>query len=205
MSNLITKQRKLNKLPYRYDDPELLSEQVMQVDKLYDFNNTRPSEQEKRQKLLKEIFAEIGENCIIQPPLNANCGCSNVHFGSGIYCNFNLTLLDDDDIYIGDNCFIAPNVTISTASHPIFPKLRENHYVFNYPVKIGNNVWIGSGSIIVAGVSIGDNSVVGCGSVVTKDIPTNVVAYGNPCRVVREIGEKDKLYYWKDKKLDVWE
>lgn len=199
------KERKANGLPYRYDDPEIMGEQLSYMEKLYDFNATRPLEQEKRQRLLKEMFAEIGDDCHIEPPLHANWGCHHVHFGSGIYCNFNLTLVDDTDIYIGDDCMIAPNVVIATSGHPILPVLREHNYVYNIPVRIGKNVWIGSGVQILPGVTIGDNSVIGAGSVVTNDIPSNVIALGMPCRVIREIGEKDKKYFYKNRELDVWE
>ncbi|MCA9886474.1 MAG: sugar O-acetyltransferase [Anaerolineae bacterium] len=199
------KERKAKGLPYRYDDPEIMGEQLNYMEKLYDFNATRPLEQEKRQQLLREMFAEIGNNCHVEPPLHANWGCHYVHFGSGIYCNFNLTLVDDTDIYIGDDCLIGPNVVIATSGHPILPVLREHNYVYNIPVHIGKNVWIGSGVQILPGVTIGNNSVIGAGSVVTGDIPSNVVALGTPCQVLREIGEKDKKYFFKNRELDVWE
>jgi galactoside O-acetyltransferase len=202
---MTNKERKAKGLPYHYDDPEIMGAQLGYMENLYDYNATRPLEQEKRQQLLKEMFAEIGDNCHIEPPLHANWGCHHVHFGSGIYCNFNLTLVDDTDIYIGDDCMIAPNVVIATSGHPILPILREHNYVYNLPVHIGKNVWIGSGVQILPGVTIGDNSVIGAGSVVTNNIPANVVALGAPCRVIREIGEKDKKYYFKNRELDVWE
>lgn len=116
-----------------------------------------------------------------------------------------MTFVDDEHIFIGDNCLIAPNVVFSTSGHPILPVLREHHYVYNLPIYVGKNVWIGSAVQIMPGVTIGDNSVIGAGSVVTGDIPANVVAYGVPCKVIREIGEKDKEFYYKDRKLDVWE
>ncbi len=199
------KERKAKGLPYRYDDPEIMGEQLSYMEKLYDFNATRPLEQEKRQQLLKEMFAEIGEDCHIEPPLHANWGCHFVHFGSGIYVNFNLTLVDDTDIYVGDDCMFAPNVVIATSGHPVLPILREHNYVYNIPVRIGRNVWVGSGVQILPGVSIGDNSVIGAGSVVTNDIPANVIALGVPCRVIREIGEHDKKYFYQERELDVWE
>jgi galactoside O-acetyltransferase len=202
---MTNKERKENGLYYRYDDPAVIGPQLQYMEKLYDFNNTRPLEQDKRQQLQKEMFAEIGDGCHIETPLHANWGCHHVHFGSGIYCNFNLTLVDDADIYVGDDCMIAPNVVIATSGHPILPILREHNYVYNFPVHIGKNVWIGGGVQILPGVNIGDNSVIGAGSVVTSDIPANVVAVGIPCRVLREIGEKDKKYYFKNKELDVWE
>ncbi|BBO00415.1 sugar O-acetyltransferase [Sporolactobacillus terrae] len=199
------KERKEKGLPYHYDDPEIMGKQMEYLELLHDYNATRPLENEKKRKLLKQMFAEIGENCHIETPLHANWGCHHVHFGSGIYCNFNLTFVDDTDIYVGDHCMFGPNVVIATSGHPILPVLREHHYVYNLPVKIGTNVWIGAGVQILPGVTIGDHSVIGAGSVVTRDIPANVVAYGSPCRVIRKIGEKDKTFYFKDRKLDVWE
>ncbi|WP_461254965.1 maltose acetyltransferase domain-containing protein [Treponema sp. R80B11-R83G3] len=199
------KERKANGLPYHYDDPSLMGNQFEYQDKLYEYNHTRPTEQKRRKKLLKKMFAEIGEDCHVEIPLNANWGGHHVHFGRGIYCNSNVTFVDDEHIYIGDYSMIAPNVVISTSGHPVLPILRENHYVYNLPVRIGRNVWIGSGVQINPGVTIGDNSVIGAGSVVTNNIPANVVAFGVPCRVIREIGEKDKKYFYKDRELDVWE
>ncbi len=180
---------------------ELMEEQTRCLDRLYDFNMTRPTEGEKRQAMLKEMFAEIGEGCYIEPPLHANWGGKHVHFGKNVYANFNLTLVDDTHIYVGDYTLFAPNVIVATGTHPIAPHLREKGYQFNAPVKIGKNCWIGAGSIILPGVTIGDNTVIGAGSVVTKDIPPNSVAFGNPCRVVREIGKRDMEYYFKDLKI----
>ena len=187
---------------YLPNDPEILSEQQQYLERLYDFNLTRPSEAEKRQKMLKEMFAEIGEGCYIEPPFHANFGGKNVHFGKGVYANFNLTLVDDTHIYVGDFTMFGPNVTVATAGHPILPELREQVYQYNFPVHIGRNCWIGAGAVIVPGVSIGDNTVIGAGSVVTKDIPSDVVAVGNPCRVLRPISEHDKEFYFKDRKID---
>ncbi|GHV96753.1 galactoside O-acetyltransferase [Spirochaetia bacterium] len=202
---MTNKERKANGLPYRYDDPSIMGDQLNFQEKLYDYNLTRPTEHDKKQKLLKEMFAEIGEGCHIEIPVNANWGCHNVHFGSGIYCNANVTFVDDADIYVGDHTMIAPNVVITTSGHPVLPILREHNYVFNISVHIGKNVFIGSGVQILPGVTIGDNSVIGAGSVVSNDIPANVVAMGIPCRIIREIGEKDKKYFYKKNELDVWE
>ena len=187
---------------YLPNDPEILSEQQQYLERLYDFNFTRPSEAEKRQEMLKEMFAEIGEGCYIEPPFHANFGGKNVHFGKGVYANFNLTLVDDTHIYVGDFTMFGPNVTVATAGHPILPELREQVYQYNFPVHIGRNCWIGAGAVIVPGVSIGDNTVIGAGSVVTKDIPSDVVAVGNPCRVLRPISEHDKEFYFKDRKIN---
>ena len=188
---------------YLPDDGEIMQLQEQCLEKLYDFNQTRPSEGEKRQKMLKDMFAEIGEECYIEPPFHANWGGHHVHFGNRVYANFNLTLVDDGEIYIGDYTMIGPNVTIATAGHPIDPALRDVQAQFNMEVHIGRNVWLGGGCVLLPGVSIGDNTVIGAGSIVTKDIPANVVAYGNPCRVIREIGEHDRKYYYRDRKVDV--
>ena len=182
-------------------DNDIFSEQLTYLEKLYDFNATRPLEQEKRAQMLKKMFAEIGEDCYIEPPLHANWAGKNVHFGKGVYANFNLTLVDDTHIYVGDYTMLGPNVVLATAGHPILPELRPLAYQFNMPVHIGKNCWLGAGVVVLPGVTIGDNSVIGAGSIVTKDIPANVVAVGNPCKVLREINDHDKKYYFKDRKI----
>ena len=131
--------------------------QLKCLDKLYDFNQTRPTEQEKRAKMLKEMFAEIGEGCYIEPPFHSNWGGKHCH--------------------------------------------RVQGYQYNMPVRIGRNCWIGAGVIIVPGITIGDNVVIGAGSVVTKDLPSNVVAVGNPCKILREVNEHDYEFYFKDKRI----
>ena len=187
---------------YLPNGSEIMDEQFQCLEKLYDYNMTRPTEQKKREEMLKDMFAEIGENCYIEPPLHANWGGKHCHFGKGVYANFNLTLVDDTHIYVGDYTLFGPNVVVATAGHPIDPELREKTYQYNFPVRIGRNCWIGAGAVIVPGITIGDNVVIGAGSVVTKDIPSNVVAVGNPCRVIREISDHDKEYYFKDKKIN---
>lgn len=187
---------------YWPSDEKIMAEQRQCMERLYDFNATRPSEGETRTQLLKEMFAQIGEGCYIEPPLHANWGGHFVHFGKGVYANFNLTLVDDTHIYVGDYTMIGPNVTIATAGHPIWPTLREKGYQYNMPVRIGRNCWIGGGVVIVPGVTIGDNVVIGAGSVVTKDLPDNVVAVGNPCRVLRPVSEHDREYYFKDRRIE---
>lgn len=187
---------------YLPNDAAITEEQNTCLELLYTFNQTRPSEQEKRNQLLKQMFAEIGENCYIEPPFHANFGGKHVHFGKNVYANFNLTMVDDGHIYVGDYTMFAPGVIVATAGHPILPELRETVYQYNMPVHIGKNCWIGAGAIILPGVTIGDQVVVGAGSVVTKDLPSNVVAVGNPCRVIREINEHDRVYYFKNRKID---
>lgn len=187
---------------YLPNDDEIVKEQTACLELLYDYNATRPSEGEKRAEILKKMFAEIGGDCYIEPPLHSNFGGHHVHFGKNVYANFNLTLVDDTHIYVGDYTMIGPNVTIATAGHPILPVLREQAYQYNASVHIGRNCWLGAGVIVLPGVTIGDNSVIGAGSIVTKDIPANVIAVGNPCRVLREISDHDREYYFKDKKID---
>lgn len=186
---------------YLPGDGEIMEYQTKCLERLYDFNATRPSEFEKRTELLKEMFAEIGEGCYIEPPFHSNFGGAHCHFGKGVYANFNLTLVDDTHIYIGDYTMFGPNVVVATAGHPLVPELRIKAYQYNMPVHIGKNCWIGAGIIIVPGVTIGDNVVIGAGSIVTKDIPSNVLAFGNPCKVQREIGDHDKKFYFKDRQI----
>ena len=164
-------------------------------------NATLETERPRRSELAKELFAEAGEGTYIEPPFHANWAGKHVHFGKNVYANFNLTCIDDTHIYVGDYTMIAPNVILATATHPVLPELREQGYQYNMPVHIGKNCWLGAGVIVLPGVTIGDNTVVGAGSVVTKDLPANVVAVGCPCRVLREINERDKEYYYKDRKI----
>ena len=187
---------------YLPNDSQIVEEQTKCLDKLYDYNHTRPTEGAKRSQMLKEMFAEIGENCYIEPPLHSNFGGKHCHWGNDVYANFNLTMVDDTHIYVGDNTMFGPNVVLATAGHPILPQLRDVGYQYNAPIHIGKNCWLGAGVIVLPGINIGDNTVIGAGSVVTKDIPSNVVAVGNPCKVLREINERDKEYYFKNRKID---
>lgn len=189
---------------YLPSDAELVREQTACLERLYDFNQTRPGEMEMRTAMLKEMFAEIGDGCYIEPPFHANFSGAHVHFGKNIYANFNLTMVDDTHIYVGDYTMFGPNVTVTTAGHPILPELREQGYQYNAAIHIGRNCWIGSGVMIMPGIIIGDNVVIGAGSVVTHDLPSNVVAVGTPCKVLREVGEHDREYYFKEHKID-WE
>ena len=187
---------------YWPSDPSIMEEQLGYLDRMDEYNSTPRRLQEKRGEMLKSLFAEVGENCYIESPYFANWGGHHVHLGSNIYANAGLKLVDDTHIYIGDCTMLGPNVTIATAGHPIDPELRGRGLQYNLPVRIGKNCWLGAGVIVMPGVTIGDNTVIGAGSVVTKDIPAGVVAVGNPCKVLREVGEKDKIYYWRDKKID---
>ncbi len=188
---------------YLPGDESLQREQLQCMDRLFEFNQVRPSDLERKNALLKEMFAEIGEDCYIETPLRANWGGRHVHFGKNIYTNFNLTLVDDTHIHVGDYCQIGPNVVLATAGHPILPELREKGYQYNAPVRIGRNCWLGAGVVVVPGVTIGDNVVVGAGSVVTRDLPDNVIAVGNPCKILREVNDRDRAYYFKDRRIDI--
>lgn len=181
------------------DTEEYFKEQLITREILYDFNNSRPSEEYKRKNILKKILGSIGENVIVIPPLTLLRG-NKVSIGDNSYINSNLNLIDDYTINIGKYCLIAPNVTITTTGHPIDPELRKTK-MYSFPVNIGDNVWIGIGAIILPGISIGKNTVIGAGSVVTKDIPEDVVAFGNPCKVIRKINENDKKFYYKNYKV----
>ncbi|MGN7485003.1 sugar O-acetyltransferase [Priestia megaterium] len=198
-----SKERIHNQKLYYCNDDSLISEQMSYLELLYIFNHSRPSEQAVRSNILKQLFSEIGEDCYIEPPLHANWGGTNVHFGNSVYANFNLTLVDDCDIFVGDNVMFGPNVTISAGTHPIHPNLRRKKAQYNVPIYIEDNVWIGAQSVVLPGVHIGENTVIGAGSVVTKSIPANVVAVGNPCRIIREINDRDMKYYYKDLEIDI--
>ena len=186
---------------YQPSDPEIMEQQLVWLDRLAEYNAVPPSNLARRQALLKEMLAEVGEGCYVESPFYSNMGGHHVHFGSNVYANFNLTLVDDTHIYVGDNTMFGPNVTIATAGHPIDPELRERGLQYNLPVRIGKNCWLGAGVIVMPGITIGDNAVIGAGSVVTKDIPANVVAVGNPCKVLRPVGEHDRQFYWRDKRV----
>ncbi|MDO4616715.1 MAG: sugar O-acetyltransferase [Lachnospiraceae bacterium] len=191
-------------LIYDPGDEEIMKEQSALGDGLWEFNQLKPSQAKEKEQYMKEVFAECGENCYIELPFRANWGGKHLHLGNNVYVNFNLTIVDDGHIYVGDSAMIGPNVTIATANHPIQPELRAKALQYNKDVHIGKNVWIGAGVIIVPGVTIGDNSVIGGGSVVTRDIPAGVVAAGNPCRVLREIGPHDDEFFYKNERID-WE
>ncbi|MDY3872509.1 MAG: sugar O-acetyltransferase [Roseburia lenta] len=187
---------------YDPNDNSVMEEQMVCLDRLYDFNQTRPSEMDKRNAIMKEMMGDVGKDCYIEPPFHANWGGKHVHFGDGVYANFGLTCVDDTHIYVGSHTLFGPNVVLATAGHPMMPELRKHGIQYNMPIHIGENCWLGAGVIVVPGVTIGDNVVIGASSVVTKDIPSNSVAMGTPCRVVRQINDHDKEYYFKDKKID---
>ncbi len=183
------------------DTGEYIEEQTRAKALMYEFNMLHPSKREKRIELLHEIFASVGENVWMEPPLTVARG-KTVTIGNNCYFNANLILVDDYKITIGNGVLVAPNVTIATTGHPVHPALRPNGEMYSFPVVIEDNVWIGCNVAIMPGVTIGENSVVGAGSVVTKDVPPNVVAVGNPCRVLRPITDRDLEYYYKNRKVN---
>lgn len=189
-------------LIYDAGAPEIVDMQTPYLDLLAGFNQLKASQFEEKARYMKEVFAECGEGCYIELPFYANWGGHHVHFGSYVYANFNLTLVDDGHIYVGDRVMFGPNVTIATASHPIEPSLRARGLQYNKDVHIGANTWIGANVVIVPGITIGANVVVGAGSIVTHDLPDNVVAAGNPCHILREVGERDRKYFYKDEEID---
>ena len=187
---------------YQPNDPTIMEEQLVYLDMLKEYNDIPHARLDLREAQLKKMFAEIGEGCYVESPFYANWGGRHVHFGNNIYSNFGLTMVDDTHIYVGDCTMFGPNVVIATAGHPIDPELRAQALQYNMPVRIGRNCWLGAGVIVMPGVTIGDNTVIGAGSVVTKDIPANVVAVGNPCRVLRPVGEHDRKYFFRDREID---
>lgn len=196
------KERMLNELPYKAWLDGLEEERTENALKVYDYNLLRPDKKDEAVKLIKDILGKTGENICIMPPFHCDYG-KNIEVGENFFANYNSIILDVAKVTIGKNVMFAPNVSIYTAGHPIHPDSRNSGYEYGIPVTIGDNVWIGGSVVINPGVTIGNNVVIGSGSVVTKDIPDNVIAVGNPCRVIREITEEDRKYYYKDRTFDV--
>lgn len=178
-------------------DPELSRAKLRCKELLYDFNHARPSQAGEMLALLGQLLGAVGEGCWIEPPLYVNWG-RRITLGDHVYANTGLTVIDDTFVTIGSHVMLGPRVTISAASHPVDPELRRQAYQYDLPVVLEENVWVGAGATILPGVTIGKNSVIGAGSVVDRDIPPDVVAAGVPCRVLREIGPRDREYYHKD-------
>lgn len=196
------KERMLKNLPYKAWLDGLTEERLENKKKIYEFNNCRPEEGEKSQRLIREILGKTGENVYIEAPFRCDYGY-NIEVGENFYANYNLVILDVGKVKIGKNAQIAPNVAIYTAGHPVHPDSRNSGYEYGIDVTIGDNVWLGGNTVVMPGVHIGNNVVIGGGSVVTKDIPDDVIAAGNPCRVIRKITEEDRSYYYKDREFDV--
>ncbi len=196
------KERMLKGLPYKAWLDGLEEEREACKAIVYELNQLRPEERPRIPEILKKLFGKTGNNIWIEPPFHCDYGW-NIEAGENFFANYGLTILDVGKVTFGNNVQIAPNVSIYTAGHPIHPVSRNSGYEYGIPITIGNNVWIGGNAVILPGVIIGDNAVIGAGSVVTKDIPDNVIAAGNPCRIIRKITEEDRKFYYKDREFDV--
>ena len=202
MTDKENRRRMSEGLIYDPNTDDLISEQLQLNDIVAQYNSLLPTQMEEKDKLTYRIFGSRGKNIYLESPFYTNWGGRHVFIGDNFYSNHCATFIDDGNIYIGDNVMLGPNVTLITAGHPVAPELRLKGLQFNKDIHIGNNVWIGAGANILPGISVGDNCVIGAGSVVTKDIPSNCVAVGNPCRILRQIGDHDKEFYFKDLSID---
>jgi len=198
---LTEKEKMLRGKPYHAQDEQLVNERRLARDLLFRFNHLEPSEQEQRIALLRQLLGKTGKVILVEPPFHCDYGY-NISVGENFYANFNLVILDCAPVTIGDNAFLAPNISIFTAGHPLHHEPRNRQLEYALSVKIGHNVWLGGNTVINPGVSVGDNSVIGSGSVVTRDIPSGVVAVGNPCRVMRAITEDDMRCYFRKLRFD---
>lgn len=177
-------------------DEELLKEREVCADMTHELNQLRPSQTKERMEILRKLLGKTKGNFMIVSPFFCDYGY-NIEIGENFFMNMNCVILDGAKVKFGDNVFVAPNCGFYTAGHPLDVKRRNSGLEYAKPITIGNNVWIGAQVCVLPGVSIGDNTVIGAGSVVTKNIPANVLAYGNPCRVIREITENDNADYMK--------
>lgn len=196
------KDRMLAGLPYKAWLDGLSEERMENKLKIYEYNLLSPNEKEKMNKLIKDILGKTDDNVFIEQPFHCDYG-KNIEVGNNFFANYNCTILDVGKVIIGNNVQFAPNVSLYTAGHPIHPDSRNSGYEYGIGITIGNNVWLGGNVVVNPGVNIGNNVVIGSGSVVTKDIPDNVIAVGNPCKVIREITEEDRKYYYKNYEFDV--
>lgn len=196
------KERMLAGLPYKAWLDGLSEERTENKLKIYDYNLLRPDEKDRMSELIKDILGKAGDNVFIEQPFHCDYG-KNIEVGKNFFANYNCTILDVGKVIIGDNVMFAPNVSIYTAGHPVHPDSRNSGYEYGIEITIGDNVWVGGSVVINPGVHIGNNVVIGSGSVVTKDIPDNMIAAGNPCKVIREITEEDRKYYYRNNEFDV--
>ncbi|APC41224.1 sugar O-acetyltransferase [Clostridium estertheticum] len=196
------KDRMLAGLPYKAWLDGLAEERMENKKKIYGYNHCLPDEYGKIDKLIRDILGKAGVDIHIEAPFHCDYG-KNIEIGNCFYANYNCTILDVGKVIIGNNVQFAPNVSLYTAGHPIHPDSRNSGYEYGIGITIGDNVWLGGNVVVNPGVHIGNNVVIGSGSVVTKDIPNNVIAVGNPCKVIREITEKDRKYYYKNNVFDV--
>ncbi|MBQ9237833.1 MAG: sugar O-acetyltransferase [Treponema sp.] len=196
------KERMRQNLPYKAWMDGLAEERQENRKRLYEYNNLPPERWHEQTALLKQILGKTGSRVHIEPPFHCDYGY-NITVGEDFYANYNLVILDVGTVTLGSNVLCAPNVSMYTAGHPIHPESRNSGYEYGIDIVVGDNVWIGGNTCILPGVHIGSNTVIGAGSVVTKNIPDNVIAAGNPCRVIRMITEADRPFFYKDRQFDV--
>lgn len=196
------KERMLANLPYKAWMDGLSEERLENKKRIYQYNHLPPEQWNEQVDLLKRILGKTGDEVYIEPPFHCDYGY-NIEVGENFYANYNLVILDVGKVRIGKNVMFAPNVSIYTAGHPVHPDSRNSGYEYGIDITIGDNVWIGGNVCVLPGVKIGDNVVIGAGSVVIKDLPDNVIAAGNPCRIIRKITQEDRDFYYKNRKFDV--
>jgi maltose O-acetyltransferase len=177
---------------YIADDPEIAADQARAQELLERYNATRHADQDERDRVLRSLLGEVGERVVVRPPFRCDYG-SHIAIGAGTFVNYDCVMLDVAPIRIGAACQVATCVQILTATHPVDPEPRRRGWESAQPITIGDNVWLGGGVIVCPGVTIGDDTVVGAGAVVTRDLPSGVVAVGNPARVHRSIGRRDAV------------
>ena len=194
------KEKMISGKPYKAFGEELLGERQHTKEMIFEFNSLRPNKVEQRNEILKSLLGKTKDKFFIEPPFRCDYGY-NIEIGENFYSNYNLIIIDCAKVTIGNNVLIGPNVAIYTAGHPLHYEIRNQEYEYAFPISIGDNVWIGGNVVINPGVSIGENSVIGSGSVVTKDISGNVIAMGNPCKVLRKITDDDRQHYFKNYKV----
>lgn len=183
---------------YIADDPELAKDFHKAKRLLREYNQTTEYQEADRKQILDNLFKQSGKKIHIEPPFHTDYGCNTV-IGENFYSNYDCIILDIANVKIGDNVMFGPRVGLYTAGHPIDAVIRNEYYEYGKSITIGNNVWVGGNVVVNPGVTIGDNVVIGSGAVVTKDIPSNVIAVGNPCKVLREINDQDKKYWEAEK------
>lgn len=186
MNNQTEKEKMLSGQLYNANDQQLFEDRIVSKNLCFEYNRIQPSFINERKDLIKKLFGKTTGNFHIEQPFYCDYGY-NIEVGDNFYANINVVILDCAKVTFGKNVLVAPNCGFYTAGHPFDIEQRNSAIEYAYPITIGDNVWIGAGSSILPGVSIGDNTIIGAGSIVTKDIPANVLAVGNPCKVIREI------------------